>query len=627
MSIVVNGNQAIITSDAVRRYFYVPANVKSGTVEYSLIGGGGGGGGTDYPYGGGAGSAAGVVTGTLSVNAGDLVELIVGGGGSRGESQRGGARGGAGGLSFAEYNGGTGGHAGYGGSSGGGGGGGGATVLKINGVPKAIAAGGGAGGGGGHWGGGVGDSATVTEGSFNQTTTDNYYSPTSNGAYCQFLNNYGVDIGDGHTNVTYQWDVYFPLTQNYNFYVSGDNEADILVDGVQVATTGGWGGGGGPFQNIFSGTISVSVGLHSVTINGRNYGGPGSVGGRIVSRSGESIDAAPVVVDPRTGTAKNGYYTRSGGINSELYGNERQYIVRYNNETVWDSTDPPPATYLPSTYRGSVYGISVSGAVTYGDGYPLDGSGQGDYLNAFDLALPGGTGNETEIWNSRNARKYSINTHGQQGTDHPGDGGGGGGGGGGYLGGGGGFSGESRGGDLGGGAGFIGRSYAEGGTVIAQITNKNATYGPYGVGGDAAYPGFGGTDGSGGSAIIFTNLITRNLRHKVNGTWMSTNNAYVKVGGTWKLCPEVWIKDNGTWKRSLLKTVAGVTWLSDGLGIAPNDPVPYVPTPVTPTTPTVPTTCPVYGTFLRDLVTTDKNDDGSVTTTTYKVRANGECDE
>ena len=120
MPIEVSGNQAIITSDGTRRYFIVPANVKSGTVEYNLIGGGGGAGGSDSPYGGGSGSAAGIVTGTLNVNAGDLVEIIAGGGG------------------------------------------GGATVLKINGVPKAIAAGGAGGGGGGHWNNGYGDSATVT---------------------------------------------------------------------------------------------------------------------------------------------------------------------------------------------------------------------------------------------------------------------------------------------------------------------------------------------------------------------------------------------------------------------------------------------------------------------------------
>ena len=285
MPIEVSGNQAIITSDRTRRYFYVPANVKSGTVEYNLIGGGGGAGGSDSPYGGGSGGAAGIVTGTLNVNAGDLVEIIVGGGGSRGESGRGGARGGAGGLSYAEYNGGTGGHAGYSGSSGGGGGGGGATVLKVNGVPKAIAAGGAGGGGGGHWRNGYGDSATITEGSFNQISKGNYYSPTSNRAYCQFLNNYGVDIGWGHVSVTHQWDVYFPSTRIYTFELSGDNEADILCDGVQVTTTGDWGGGAAPYQNVYTGTLTVAEGWHSITINGRNYGGPGSVGGRITGSS------------------------------------------------------------------------------------------------------------------------------------------------------------------------------------------------------------------------------------------------------------------------------------------------------------------------------------------------------
>jgi hypothetical protein len=467
MSIVISDKTATITSDGYRRYFYVPANVKSGTIQYNMVGAGGGGGGSDYPYGGGDGSAGGIVTGTLSVNSGDLVEVVVAGGGSRGQSGRGSALGGAGGLSFVEYSGGPGGNAGPSGSSGAGAGGGGATILKVNGIPKAIAAGGAGGGGGGHWGGGQGKSGTIIESKYNQTDAT-YYTPITNGAYCLFLNTYGVDIGYGNTNVTYQWDVYFPLTQNYNFYVSGDNEADILVDGVQVATTGGWGGGGGPFKNIFSGTISVSVGLHSVTINGRNYGGPGSVGGQITG--------------------------------------------------------------------------------------------------------------QTEIWNSRNARKSNFSTAGAKGENNPGDGGGGGGGGGGYLGGGGGYQ---PGGDLGGGAGYIGKSYAEGGTTLAQLTNKQANYTIYGTGGTAASPSYSGSDGEGGIAAITINLITRNLHHNVNGVWKATNNAYVKKNGVWKSCSEIWVKDNGIWKRSLLKTDPTITWYADTVGIGRSEPTAYIPPPVT----------------------------------------------
>ena len=609
MPIEVSGNQAIITSDGTRRYFYVPANVKSGTVEYNLIGGGGGGGGSDSPYGGGSGGAAGIVTGTLNVNAGDLIEIIVGGGGSRGESGRGGARGGAGGLSYAEYNGGTGGHAGYAGSSGGGGGGGGATVLKINGVPKAIAAGGGAGGGGGHWGNGYGDAATITEGSFNQITAGNYYTPYQHGAYCEFLNTYGVDIGWGNLSVTYQWDVYFPITRSYTFNVSGDNEADILCDGVQVATTGGWGGGGGPFQNVFSGTTTVNEGWHSITINGRNYGGPGSVGGTITTvQTNLSGSTATDPFHNVIAAGKSGYYIRNSGISSEsnfITG----YAVVVNGTIIYQSnTGVPPSDSIRKTdFVGYSY---FTGGYEY------------EYIECFNFELVG-----DEIWNSRNVRKVHISTNGQQGTNHPGDGGGGGGGGGGYLGGGGGFSGQTRGGDLGGGAGYIGRSLAVGGTVTPQISNKNPTYfGSSGVGGDASYPGFGGTDGSGGSAFIYTNLITRNLRHKVNGTWMSTNNAYVKQNGTWKLCADVWIKDNGVWKRSLLKTAATVTWFSDGLGVNPSEPDPYVPAPVAPTPPpTTPTTYTARG-VLKDILCHEPRVDGSATVY-YHDGAGGEYEE
>ena len=610
MPIEVSGNQAIITSDGTRRYFYVPANVKSGTVEYNLIGGGGGAGGSDSPYGGGSGSAAGIVTGTLNVKAGDLVELIVGGGGSRGESGRGGARGGAGGLSYAEYNGGAGGHAGYSGSSGGGGGGGGATVLKINGVVKAVAAGGGAGGGGGHWRNGYGDSATITEGGFNQISEGNYYSPTSNRAYCGFLNTYGVDIGYGNTNVTYQWDVYFPITRSYTFNVSGDNEADILIDGVQVATTGGWGGGGGPFQNVFSGTTTVNEGWHSITINGRNYGGPGSVGGTITTvQTNLSGSTATDPFHNVIAAGKSGYYIRNSGISGEsnfITG----YAVVVNGTIIYQSnTGVPPSDSIRKTdFVGYSY---FTGGYEY------------EYIECFNFELVG-----DEIWNSRNIRKVHISTNGQQGTNHPGDGGGGGGGGGGYLGGGGGFSGQTRGGDLGGGAGYIGRSYAEGGSITPQITNKNPTYfGSQGVGGDASYPGFGGTDGNGGSAFIYTNLITRNLRHKVNGTWMSTNNAYVKVNGAWKVCPEVWIKDNVTWKRSLLRTAATVTWFSDNLGVEPSVADPYVPTPVVPTpTTTAPTVTHTARGVLKDILCHEPRVNGSATVY-YHDGAGGEYTE
>ena len=526
MSIVVDGNQATITADGSRRYFYVPNNVKSGTIEYLMIGGGGGGGGTDWPYQGGNGGAAGVVTGTVHVNAGDVVEIVVGGAGRVGAGGRGSAAGGNGGLSYAAYSGGAGGNAGPSGSSGAGGGGGGATVLKVNGIPRAIAAGGGGGGGGGHqgWARGEGYPGTVIEGATNQSTEDNYYSPAYNGAYCEFLNTYGVDIGWGYQDVTYQWDVYFPETQPYVFYVSGDNEADIFCDGFQVVTTGGWGGSGRPFQTAYGGTLTVNQGWHSVTINGRNYGGPGSVGGTISN-----------------------------------------------------------------------------------------------------------TTNGDQIWNSRQARRKHISTNGQHGGDHPGDGGGGGGGGGGYLGGAGGLPGGGYNADIGGFAGNIGYNYVEdGGVVLPQVSDKKATYlGTYGDGGDRQSPYTAGTDGGDGYALIVCKFVTRSLYYKDNGTWKTVANAYVKDNGDWKTCSEIWIKDNGVWKRSLLKTTSTVTWLADTSGTGYNQPVPPSPPPPSPPTPpiVITTTCPVAGTFIRNQTSTFTNDDGSITTSQYEVRADGECGE
>lgn len=133
-----------------RRYWTVPSTVKSATISYDISGGGGGGGGWDSPYGGSSGDAADRVTGTIDVKSGDLIEVGVGQGGTRGTAGTW-IAGGAKGLSLTGFNGGTGGHSGGGGWSGSGGGGGGATVIKVNGKIVAVAGGGGGGGGGGHY--------------------------------------------------------------------------------------------------------------------------------------------------------------------------------------------------------------------------------------------------------------------------------------------------------------------------------------------------------------------------------------------------------------------------------------------------------------------------------------------
>lgn len=74
-----------------------------------------------------------------------------------------------------------------------------------------------------------------------------------------------------------------------------------------------------------------------------------------------------------------GWYTRSGGPESTPYSGVRQTVIRWNTATVYDGVATGQVTvggvtYIPGTYRGSVYGWSS------------------DYSNAFDVtgAQPGG---------------------------------------------------------------------------------------------------------------------------------------------------------------------------------------------------------------------------------------------
>jgi len=132
----------------------IPAGATS--VDMYLWGGAGGGGGADAGGPGGVGAAGHYVSKTsysLTSNAGDTLELAVGGGGAGGGSG-GGAPGGNNGKSKTAFSGGNGGNAGPQPYSGAGGGAGGATTVFIDGTAVAIAGGGGSGGGSGRSGNG-----------------------------------------------------------------------------------------------------------------------------------------------------------------------------------------------------------------------------------------------------------------------------------------------------------------------------------------------------------------------------------------------------------------------------------------------------------------------------------------
>jgi hypothetical protein len=127
-----------------------------------LWGGGGGGGGMDAGSRGGDGAPGEFHKVNFSVEIGDVIEVVVGDGGTAGGSSAGSAGGGRGGASrtnlsgFGSFSGANGSAAGPGGSSGGGGGGGGASLVLVNNVPVAVAGGGGGGGGAGNDGNSAG---------------------------------------------------------------------------------------------------------------------------------------------------------------------------------------------------------------------------------------------------------------------------------------------------------------------------------------------------------------------------------------------------------------------------------------------------------------------------------------
>ena len=142
--------------------FTVPTGVHHLTIDAQGAGGGGGGRDSQLGHSGFDGHQ---VSGTISVSAGDVIQVYVGGGGGAGWGPVQSGGGGGGGYSPNGYNGGGGGNAGNSGVSGGGGGGGGATVIVKNGTTILVAAGGGGGGGGGQASPGRGQQGYESSGS------------------------------------------------------------------------------------------------------------------------------------------------------------------------------------------------------------------------------------------------------------------------------------------------------------------------------------------------------------------------------------------------------------------------------------------------------------------------------
>ena len=104
----------------------------------------------------------------------------------------------------------------------------------------------------------------------------------TNGAWCNFLNTYGVWHTDTNSTTTFDktYTCSFPYTGTYTLEYSCDNAVVVYIDGVQVATQ--------PlsvytpnYTTSTSKTITVSSGTRTVRILAYNYSGVGAVAARI----------------------------------------------------------------------------------------------------------------------------------------------------------------------------------------------------------------------------------------------------------------------------------------------------------------------------------------------------------
>lgn len=163
---------------------------------------------------------------------------------------------------------------------------------------------------------------------------------------------------------------YYTFQMPRNF----ENQVEVHLWGAGGGNGSGARGAGGGYA--FS-NVSIATGSFvELVVGGRGGNNPtthrgGAAGTGLNQGVGPQVKTALVVVDPRNGSSDNGWYTRTAAAQTGGFTSVRQYIVRLNGVTVWDSANTPPSIYQPRTYRGSIYGIP--------------GPGPGDYLNAFDL--------------------------------------------------------------------------------------------------------------------------------------------------------------------------------------------------------------------------------------------------
>jgi hypothetical protein len=426
-----------------RQVFTWPSNASfNNKITAHIWGGGGGGGGNDAQNVGGAGGGGSYSRIEFSCVPGDVIEVSVGSAGGGGASSRGGAPGGGPGLSL------------------------------------------------------------ITGGAiFNSVNTG--FDRQSNGAYCTFLNNYGVWNettwfrrwwwGWYYDDYNYfwgwnSWDAVFdqsftisvPETGPFTFEGSVDNYGYVYIDGNLVLTIPG-------FDRSYTATTTLTAGFHTVRMLGYNTGGPAAfaltINGGLAFSGGEG------------GTAGGAGSSGGGG------GGGGATVVRKNSVVI---------------------GVAGGGG---------GGGGAGIQSGTEPGNAPGPNGQAT----------IGIN-NGSDGGDRGGDGGGGGGGGGGWAGGNGGQQAPY---DTWGYAGFFGGNLGN-----LSINPNGRTPGGsnnlYWTGGVGFGGGNGGGAGNPGYAV---------LEFEINGTFFNSEGTFYPVKETWvkdrdqwKVTRGVFMKINGEWK-------------------------------------------------------------------------------
>jgi len=382
-----------------------------------LWGGGGGGGGNDSnPGGNGCGSGYSQIN--FTVNNGDVIGVAVGGAGGPGAGGSG-AAGGTAGASWVDVTN--------------------FSTLDIANTP----------------------------GNFRYT----------NGAYCSFLNQYGIwnitpsaAVFDQTNNITFSSSGYYTIVG------SCDNYGTIYIDGTPVLSIDG-------FQSTYSSVVYVTAGVRAVRIYGYNSGGPGSIG---------------VTINGGAGGYSGGRGGNSGGAGSSGAGGG----------------------------GGGATVVFLNGVAVGAAGGGAGGGGGGNSGSASGESAPGSRGQGTA-------------TSGQNGQDKSGDGGGGGGAGGGWLGGLGGSTPGGDQGGYAGFYGLSSGSYENptnrnpGGTSNSYYQTGVGRGGSSTASGTSGYAVFqfnipGGYVHTNGS---FTPVSKTWI--KANDTWNQVQSIYVKANGIW----------------------------------------------------------------------------------------------